>query len=94
VAIRRSRTHFGLAVVKIAPNATPADGPNKLDGMRMFTRGRLTGFMVVPLVAALIVVSGFWPVMGLSIPTSCGTASPPTCSKPGLTCTPSALSGL
>ena len=30
----------------------------------MFTRGLLTEFMVAPLVAALIVVSGFWPVTG------------------------------
>jgi mono/diheme cytochrome c family protein len=32
--------------------------------MRMFTRGLLTGFMVGPLVAAFIAVSGFWPVTG------------------------------
>jgi hypothetical protein len=33
----------------------------------MFTRGLLTGFMAGPLVAALIVVSGFWPVIRKSI---------------------------
>jgi hypothetical protein len=34
----------------------------------MFTRGLVTGFMVGPLVAALIVVSGLWPVMGTAGP--------------------------
>ena len=57
-----------MDVVKITPIATPEESQDRLKGMRMFTRGLLTGFMVGPLVAALIVVSGFWPVMGTAEP--------------------------
>ena len=36
--------------------------------MRMFTRGLFTGFLVGPLIAAGIAVSGFWPVIGTADP--------------------------
>jgi thiosulfate dehydrogenase len=36
--------------------------------MRMFTRGLLSGMLIGPFVAALIVVSGFWPVRATDPP--------------------------
>ncbi len=36
--------------------------------MRTFIRGILTGLLVGPLIAALIVVSGYWPVSGTANP--------------------------
>ena len=44
--------------------------------VRTFTRGLLTRLMVGPLVAALIAVSGFWPVTGMvSEVNGCGSAA-------------------
>lgn len=36
--------------------------------MHRFTRGLLTGFLAGPLIAALIAISGFWPVTALPDP--------------------------
>jgi hypothetical protein len=36
--------------------------------MRRFTRGLLTGLLVGPLIAALVAISGFWPVAAISDP--------------------------